>query len=200
VRFRLFGNKDNGDRVVVETVRPVEIPVITTVKQCLVRGVYGEAVRYGYQAAMYDLQRAYRTVFPPTWTNKDILEKGFHGRKGYLPQLFAQLYELYEPVRFGPPSEWKMHYGDVVGILQSIYADEALWRLYTSQVGSPSYGPADGNGKLTPAEVRIRDSHLYVKRATAESPPGIGEVRLVQSALYVQHKDKPIEPSTNGSG
>jgi metal-sulfur cluster biosynthetic enzyme len=193
VRFRLFSKEDNGDHVYVETVRPVEIPVITTVKQCLVRGVYGEAVRYGYQAAMYDLQRAYRTVFPPTWTNKDILEKGFRGRKGYLPQLFAQLYELYEPVRFGPPSEWKMHYGDVVGILQSIYADEALWRLYTQSTGSQTYSSA--GQKMAPTEVRIRDSHLYVKRATTESPPGIGEVRLAQSALYVKHQDKPMEPA-----
>lgn len=196
MRFRLFGNKNEEERVVVETVRPVEIPVITTVKQCLVRGVYGEAVRYGYQAAMYDLQRAYRTVFPPTWTNKDILEKGFQGRKGYLPQLFSQLYELYEPIRFGAPTDWKSHYGDIVGILQSIYADEALWRLYTQHVAGADSG---GNHKLTPREVRIRDSHLYVKRATSDYPPGIGEVRLDQSALYVQHRDKGIEPS-EGAG
>jgi hypothetical protein len=185
--FRLFKNKTEDDRVVVETARPVEIPVITTVKQCLVKGVYGEAVRYGYQAALYDLQRAYQTVFPSTWSNKDILEKGFQGKKGYTPQLFAQLYALYEPVRFGPPDSWKGQEGDVVGILQSIYSDEMMWHLYTRLIG---YASPNGEAVDSSGDFPIRDTSLHVKRAETDSPPGIGQHRLVQSALYVQKGDR----------
>lgn len=172
----------------METVRPVEIPVITTVKQCLAKGNYPEAVRYGYQAVIYDIQRATQSVFPPNWTNTDVLERAFQGKRGYMPQLIRQLYALYEPVRFGNPARLNGHSGDVVGILQSLYADESLWRLYSHRVGGAS-SPENEEGALgTEQEFRIRGSHLYVKSTDVAIPPGLGQVRLDQSRLYVQRK------------
>lgn len=178
----LLKHKDKDNRVVVETVRPVEIPVITTVKQCLVRNNYGEAVRYGYQAALYDFQRAHGVVFPPVWTNKDVLDKGFKGAPGFIPALFAQLYKLYEPVRFGKAGSWNGQEGDVVGVLQSIYADESMWRLYAQRVSSGSGGKYP-NGE---SAYRIANSDLIVSKPLSEGPMLPNDHRLSQSALYVR--------------
>jgi hypothetical protein len=178
----LFKKKPGENQVYVETVRPVEIPVITAVKQCLMRANYGEAVRYGFQAALYDFQRAYKVVFPPTITNKDILFRELKNVGGYLPALFEQFYELYEPVRFGRPGGWKGHEGDVVSLLQSIYSAEPMWRLYAQQVSSNA---PETSARRTKSGVKLRDSQIYVTRPSGESPPLPGERRLTNSNLYV---------------
>lgn len=184
-----FKHKDREDKVVVETVKPVEVPVITTVKQCLVRNNYGEAVRYGYQAALYDFQRAHGLVFPPIWSNRDILERGFKGVPGYLPALFAQLYKLYEPVRFGQAASWTGAEGDVVGILQSIYSDGSLWRLYAHRVATQGNHPVNG-----PNAYKLLDTDIQVARPAREGPVLPGEHRLVQSSLLVRKEDRLKSP------
>lgn len=186
MRLGLFGKPVDEGPAVVETVRPIEIPVITTVKQCLARNDYREAVRYGYQAAVYDIQRASQTVFPPTWTNKDILEKTFVGKRGIMPQLLAQLYALYEPVRFGADDASDGTKGDVVGILQSIYAEEGLWRLYSHRVAGGAVSAAPDVDQA----YRIRGSHLYVHQSEGAVPAVPGQIRLGQSRLYVARRRK----------
>ncbi|MCL5984115.1 MAG: hypothetical protein M1143_00870 [Candidatus Thermoplasmatota archaeon] len=185
----LFKKRSEENPVFVETVRPVEIPVITAVKQCLAKNNYGEAVRYGYQAAIYDFQRAYKVVFSTTLSNKDILDRELKNAGGYLPQLFEQFYLLYEPVRYGKPGGWRGHEGDVVGILQSIYSMEPLWRLYAQQVSNSTGGGSSGRAVKTRSGVRLKDSHIYVSRTNAERPPMPGEKRLPNSQIYVRTEE-----------
>lgn len=186
----LFKKKAGDNQVYVETVRPVEIPVITAVKQCLVRSNYPEAVRYGFQAALYDFQRAFKVVFSTTLTNKDILFRELKNVGGYLPALFEQFYELYEPVRFGKPGN-KTHEGDVVGLLQSIYSAEPMWRLYAQQVSSSSSEVSSRRGR---SGVRLKDSQIYVTQPSGESPPLPGERKLASSNLYVHTEEAYQRP------
>lgn len=152
--FSLFRQKPTNDRVVVETVRPGEVEVVTKVKRALAKNYYSEAVRYAYQIVLYDLERAYGLNFPSKWTNRDILAQGLGQTVGYLPDLVRQLYDLYEPVRFGRTED--IVKGDVLGLIQSIYGERKMWQLYVhretrtvighdSESGARYTNPRSGN-------------------------------------------------------
>lgn len=125
----------------METVRTIEIPVITQVKRRVQEGHLAEAATLAYQTAVVDLQRAYQFRFPPHWTHLDVLQWARRHNLGIVADCIAKLYRLYEPVRYGRASD--LVEGDVISPLTSLYAQSALWRLYA--VGSWR-GPGGGAG------------------------------------------------------
>ena len=120
-----------ADPIVLERIRPVEVPVLTEVKRLLGRGDVAGALRYAYPKVVEDLARAYRTNLPAGFSHEDILSRGFTEEMRPLLEFFDRLYRLYMPVRYGnrpapgAPDE-------VLELLQSLYGAEPMWRLYVA--------------------------------------------------------------------
>jgi hypothetical protein len=117
--------------VVVDRIRAVEVPVLTETKRRIVRGDVGGALLYAYPKVVEDLGRAYGTTFPEGFAHEEIVARAFTAEMAPLREFFDQLYRWYAPVRFGrnPSAEA----GEaVVGLLQSLYAAEPMWRLYVT--------------------------------------------------------------------
>ncbi|MDE1820184.1 MAG: hypothetical protein KGJ23_07425 [Euryarchaeota archaeon] len=129
----------------METVRPIEIPVIAQVKRRLAEGQFAEAVTLAYHTAVLDLQRAYRTQFPAHWTHLDVVQWTRRNNLGIVADCISKLYQSYEPVRYGRASD--VQRADIVSPLTSLYAQSPLWRLYApSSVAGYGYGNGYGNG------------------------------------------------------
>ncbi len=127
----------------METVRSIEIPVISRVKQRLAEGHFPEAVTLAYHTAVLDLQRAYRTQFPAHWTHLDVLQWARRNNLGIVADCLSKLYHMYEPVRYGRPQD--VVRSDVVSPLTTLYAQSPLWRLYSMSTADP-YGGRGGDG------------------------------------------------------
>lgn len=125
--------------VVLETRRPVEVPVITEVKRLWQRGHPDEAIRFGYAAVLRDLQRAFHVSFPADWTHEDILERGVTEAMVPIPEFLHTYLRLYAPVRYGRGVPEGLPSPE--GLLQSIYAHPAMWALYLSEVPRPDLDP-----------------------------------------------------------
>lgn len=137
--------RDGGSQpYVMETVRRIEIPVISQVKNLLAADRYSEAVTLAFQTSVLDLQRAYQQAFPPHWTHKDVLQWTARSNLGLVTELLGRLYRLYEPVRYGQAGD--IEKGDVLSPLQSLYAQSALWRLYSTSALQASYAGRYGDG------------------------------------------------------
>jgi hypothetical protein len=135
--------------VVLETRRPVEVPVITETKRLWVNGERPAAVRYAYEAALADVERAFDVRFPADWTHEDILERGTSPEMGSVPDFLVQLLRLYEPIRYGANGADANRSPEP--LLQSIYAHPKMWGLYIAAVpASPE--PALPTGSRTPKE------------------------------------------------
>lgn len=118
--------------IVLETRRPVEVPVITETKRRWVVGDRTGAICYAYEAALVDVQRAFGIEFPPDWTHEDILERGTSAAMGSVPDFLVQLLRLYEPVRYGHAAAEPSRSPEP--LLQSIYAHPRMWGLYLTAV------------------------------------------------------------------
>jgi hypothetical protein len=121
--------EDVPTTVIVEKIRPVEVPVLTEAKRRLGRGEVAETLRYAYPKVVEDLQRAYRRPFAVGWTHEEIVRDGFTPEMQPLLDFFEALWRLYEPFRYGargPPPEGR----EVLELLQSLYAAPPMWRLY----------------------------------------------------------------------
>lgn len=131
---------------VLETVRPLEVPVIAQVKHLLAEDHYVQAVTLAYQTALVDLQRTYRFQIPAHWTHKDVLQWAARSNLGLVSDLLARLYRLYEAVRYGTSAD--IVRGDVLGPLTSLYAQTPLWRAYPFRGYDRGlgYGMDDGSG------------------------------------------------------
>lgn len=126
--------------VILETMRPVEIPVITETKRRWSSGDRAGSVGYAYGAVLYDLQRAFSVEFRPDWTNEEILVFGVTPEMVPIPDFLARLVRMYEPIRYGGaiPDDA----GSPEPLLQSIYAHHAMWRLYVEAVPHRGAAPA----------------------------------------------------------
>lgn len=129
---------------VIEHVEAVEIPVITEVKRRLAKGDYEGALLYAYPIAAEDLSKAFRAPFPPGMTHEEFLASTSGHELGHLPEFFRRFYDLYAPVRYGPPGHTAAP-AALSGLLKSIYAQRPMWKLYLQ----PKHLPPDGG---TPAE------------------------------------------------
>jgi hypothetical protein len=142
--------------IVLETRRPVEVPVITEAKRRWVTGDRTGAIRYAYESSLADVERAFSTTFPPDWTHEDILERGTSSEMGSVPDFLVQLLRLYEPVRYGRVEKEPSRSPEP--LLQSIYAHPRMWGLYIFAVPAPPAAaqavasPAPSPGPTTPPD------------------------------------------------
>jgi hypothetical protein len=114
---------------VVEHIEAVEIPVITEVKRRFAKGDYAAALLEAYPKAANDLSRGFRIPFPAGMTHEEFLRTKVTPEMGHLPEFFRRFYDLYAPLRYGPPGKFETP-KELPGILESIYAHKAMWRLY----------------------------------------------------------------------
>ncbi|HEV2166683.1 MAG TPA: hypothetical protein VGS23_06910 [Thermoplasmata archaeon] len=114
---------------IVEQITAVEIPVISEVNRRLAKGDYEGAIRIAYPKAARDLARAFRVPFPAGMTHEEFLRTQTTEAMGHLPEFFQRFYELYAPLRYGPPGAWQDP-AALVTILKSIYAPRPMWQLY----------------------------------------------------------------------
>jgi hypothetical protein len=129
-------------RIVLETRRPVEVPVITETKRRWEVGDRAGAVRFAYESALADVERAFGIHFPPDWTHEDILERGTSPEMGSVPDFLVQLLRLYEPVRYGPAGTEPARSPEP--LLQSIYGHPRMWGLYIHAVPAPAAATETG--------------------------------------------------------
>lgn len=119
-------------------------PIINEVHHDLVVGAYDEAVRRAYLGALADARRAYNLQFPAGWTHPEILAHGFPASTGDLAVSFRRLYDLYRPIRYGPPRTHRTK-EPVVELLQEIYGRVPMWTLYVEARPNPeANGAAEG--------------------------------------------------------
>lgn len=128
-------------------------PIITEVRHDLVVGAYDEAVRRAYLGALADAKRAYNLQFPAGWTHPEILAHGFPASSGDLAVSFRRLYDLYRPIRYGPPRTHRTK-EPVVELLQDIYGRVPMWSLY---VEAPRSAAADGQAGADEYEETYED-------------------------------------------
>jgi hypothetical protein len=114
---------------VVEQIEAVEIPVITEVKRRFAKGDYAAALLEAYPKAANDLSRGFKIPFPAGMTHEEFLRTKTTPEMGHLPEFFHRFYALYAPLRYGPPGKFETP-KELPGILESIYAHRAMWRLY----------------------------------------------------------------------
>ncbi len=126
---------------IVEQITAVEIPVITEVNRLLAKREYAAAMRVAYPAAASDLARAFRVSFPTGMTHEEFLRTRTTPAMRHLPEFLERLYELYAPLRYGPPGA-REDPEALVSILKSLYAARPMWRLFLQ--------PKDGERSAVP--------------------------------------------------
>ncbi len=152
----LFQRK-KAEPVVVQTIRSVEIPTITMLKNQLATGDTPTALSLAFRAVVRDMERAFGLSIPAGWTDREIVTRwGAVGTMtlsvtgsyvpGELRDVVRRFYAVYEPVRFGPPGTPLR--GDPVAILQSIYAYRPMWGLYLGHL-APQDPSAEGQSPGT---------------------------------------------------
>jgi hypothetical protein len=141
--------------VILETMRPVEVPVLTETKRRWIAGDRSGAILYAYEAVLSDLQRAYGVQYPPDWTHDDILEHGVTSEMEPLLPFLKELHDLYLPLRYGGVVPESVPSPD--RLVQSVYAQRAMWGLYvegirrddTKLVPPPAAPPPAGAGEVS---------------------------------------------------
>lgn len=133
--------------IVLETRRPIEVPVLTEVKRLWQNGEKAASIRLGYVTVLADVQRAFGVQFPEDWTHEDILERGVTQEMVPIPDFLHKFLSLYAPLRYGsvPPEDLP----SPEPILQSIYSHPKMWGLYLAEVPRPDVDPR----RLAPSDV-----------------------------------------------
>ena len=108
--------------------------VVAEAERHLATEDYSAAVLEAFPRVMTDVARAYGTHFPAHWTARDVIAHGLRSDTGALPDLLRSLYELYEPVRYGPAA--RPTNGALLSLLERVYARTALHSLPLASPGS----------------------------------------------------------------
>jgi hypothetical protein len=139
---RLFRRSNSPPVVMLDRIRPVEVPILTEVKRRLGRNDVAGALLLAYPKVVEDLGRAYGVEFPEGYSHEEILEKRFNAEMRPMAEFFDRLYRLYAPVRFGKrPNPGS---GDLVlELMQSLYSAQPMWHLYVTTL--PSGAPGNGS-------------------------------------------------------
>ncbi|HEV2318083.1 MAG TPA: hypothetical protein VGV89_11010 [Thermoplasmata archaeon] len=151
-----FAASPSTDPIVLERIRPVEVPPLTEAKRYLVRNDVAGALLYAYPQVVADLGRAYGIEFPEGFSHEDLVAQGFSEEMRPLVAFFDELYRLYAPVRYG--GRRPEGTGDaVLELLQSLYSPEPMWRPYVAagNGSAPSNGSSfhdDATVTVPPAE------------------------------------------------
>jgi hypothetical protein len=169
---RWFRKPEAPSPEIVEQVEPLEIPVIIEVNRRLGRGDYIGAVRMSYPQVAGDLAKAFNTPFPRYWTHEEFLRSLDDKTMGHLPEFLRLFYQVYAPIRYGPPGTpiryGLMTHGPEAGrilaptevpkvlaeLLKSIYAQPPMWRLYVSLKQPPEDGGDAPPAPAGPADAR----------------------------------------------
>jgi hypothetical protein len=133
--------------VILETMRPVEVPPLTETKRRWLKGDREGAILYAYEAVLVDLQRAYGVRYPPDWTHDDILVLGVTSEMEPILPFVRELHDQYLPLRYGgrvpegSPSPDRL--------VQSVYSQRPMWSLYVE-------GVRRDDDRLPPSTMRSR--------------------------------------------
>lgn len=130
------------------------LPLIREVRRWAYAGSYRQAVLLAYPTALRDADRGLRLPSAPGLTHPECLQRIEQAGEGRLAGSLTKLYELYRPVRYGPPS-WETtsaNVDDVVDILQDIYGHAAMW--LTGARGARSARMVSGAGMAPEAPSR----------------------------------------------
>ncbi len=147
-RWKKLFSRSEAAPVVVQTMAPIEVPVITEVKRRIARGEVAYAIQFGFLKALEDAQTALRLSFPPSLTYREIVESVvMPAMAGGPAEFYQRLYRFYEPVRYGKIVPENLD--EFLAILTSIYAFQPLLYLYAAQASSPATGAA-GAGYAVP--------------------------------------------------
>jgi hypothetical protein len=149
----MFRRPDPTPPVILDRIRPVEVPVLTEVKRRLGRDDVAGALLYAYPKVVDDLGRAYDVAFPEGYSHEEILTRRFNEAMAPMAEFFDRLYRLYAPVRFGgraPPGTADV----VLELVQSLYSPEPMWRLYVTTL-HPVPAPTAAAGGETPSAERL---------------------------------------------
>ena len=131
------------------------VPAVSEVRRLVRAHRQHAAVRLAYERIIEDLQRAYSVRFAPGWTHPEILRLGFDGRMTEISDLLSQLYEIYRPIRFGPPMV-EVDAESVTEIVENIYGKWPMFRLYLSS-SAPSPGSAEPDVGAGEGTATLRD-------------------------------------------
>ncbi|MCI4325831.1 MAG: hypothetical protein L3K00_08160 [Thermoplasmata archaeon] len=146
----MFRRPEPTPPVVLDRIRPVEVPVLTEVKRRLGRDDVAGALLYAYPKVVEDLGRAYDVAFPEGYSHEEILTRRFNEAMAPMAEFFDQLYRMYAPVRFGgraPPGTADV----VLELVQSLYSPEPMWRLYVTPYSpEPAATTSAGTSATTP--------------------------------------------------
>ncbi len=139
--------------VVIERIRPVEVPVLTEVKRRLGREELAQAVLYAYPKVVEDLARGYGVEIPPGYSHEEILTKCFTETMVPWAGFFDRLYRIYAPIRYGERAPTGTP-EDLLELLQSLYGAEPMWRLYVASATGPTNGGTlpPKNGSASPTD------------------------------------------------
>jgi hypothetical protein len=118
--------------MILETMRPVEVPPITETKRRWLKGDREGAILYAYEAVLGDLQRAYGVRYPPDWTHDDILVLGVTPEMEPILPFVRELHDQYLPLRYGGQVPEGIPSPD--RLVQSVYSQRAMWSLYVEGV------------------------------------------------------------------
>ncbi|HTT73613.1 MAG TPA: hypothetical protein VMG99_05635 [Thermoplasmata archaeon] len=101
-------------------------PAVRTVEEAVRRGDARGAVLEVFPTVMREVEAAFGSPFPRSHTARQVLAQDLRTDAGGLVPLLFRLYEIYEPVRFGPPEA--VPPGDVVATVRRIYESTVLAR------------------------------------------------------------------------
>jgi len=117
---------------------PDASPGLRRIREMLERGEYTSAVRTAYRTAFDATVRAYGLTVPPSCTDRSFLSGFLRPDMGKLTQFLPELYERYEPIRFG-----KLANGDHASLetlLRQLFAETVLGRIH-----DPLFQPSSPN-------------------------------------------------------
>ena len=134
--------------ILLDTRRPIEVPVVTETKRLWNRREREAAIRYAYDAVLADVQRAFGVTFPSDWTNEEILVLGMTPEMAPVPEFLHALLIAYEPIRYGGMASAAT--ASPEALLLSIYSHPKMWALYLAEVPvtggpAPSATPSGGS-------------------------------------------------------
>jgi hypothetical protein len=101
---------------------------VTNAERAIAAGEYARAVKESYHRVVLDVQKAFSLALPAQWTHRQFLSEFLRDDMGILTTHVARLYALYEPVRYGRPTEWSLE--DPMPVVRRIYAEPPMRDLY----------------------------------------------------------------------
>jgi hypothetical protein len=117
-----------------------QLPLIREVQRWSAEGSYREAVSLAYTTAVREAELALRLTPAPGLTHPERLQQILDAGHVELARSLYRLYEIYRPIRYGPPA-WGTTTAaveDVIDLLQDVYGQGPMWHQVMGPARSPS--------------------------------------------------------------